>query len=56
MRAELIFGQKPIMSIEQNIVSWLALSWQDEMSREDLLTPQIQQMERRSKDIEIKAR
>jgi hypothetical protein len=41
MPAELIFGQKPIMPIEQNIVSWLALAWQDEISREELLDLRI---------------
>ena len=29
MPIELIMGQKPVMPIEQNIVSWSALSWED---------------------------
>jgi hypothetical protein len=37
MLVELIFGQKPIMLIEHNIISWLLLPWQDEMNKEDLL-------------------
>ena len=52
MPAELIFGQKPIMPIEQSIVSWLALPWQDEISREELLALRIRQLERREDDIE----
>ena len=29
---QLIMGQKHIMPIEQNIISWTALSWEDGMS------------------------
>ena len=39
--AELIFEQKLIMSVEQGIVSWMALPWQDEITREDLLALRI---------------
>ena len=52
MPAKLIFGQKPIMPIEQSIVSWLALPWQDEICREELLALQIRQLEQREDDIE----
>ena len=52
MPAELIFGQKPIMPIDQSIVSWLALRWQDEISREELLTLRIRQLKPREDDIE----
>ena len=45
MPTELIFGQKPIMPVEQSIVSWSALPWQDEISREDLLALRIWQLE-----------
>ena len=38
---EVIFGQKTIMPIEQTTASWLALPWQDEMTREDLLAFRI---------------
>jgi hypothetical protein len=41
MPAELIFGRKPIMPVERSIVSWLALPWQDEINREDLLALRI---------------
>ena len=41
MPTELIFKQKPILPVEQSIVSWLALPWQDEISREDLLALRI---------------
>jgi hypothetical protein len=53
MPAELIFEQKPIMSVEQSILSWLALPWQDEISREDLLALRIRQLEQRTEDIEV---
>ena len=53
MPAELIFEQKPIMSVEQSIVSWLALPWQDEISEEDLLALRIQQLEQKPEDIEV---
>ena len=52
MPAKLIFGQTPIMPIEQSIVSWLALPWQDEICREELLVLQIRQLEQREDDIE----
>jgi hypothetical protein len=41
------------MPVEQSIVSWLALPWQDEMSREDLLALRIRQLEQRSENIEV---
>ena len=53
MPTELIFGQKPIMPVEQSIISWLALPWQEEISREELLALRIRQLERRTEDIEI---
>ena len=37
MSAELMFGQDPVMSIERNIASCMTISWEDEMSREELL-------------------
>jgi hypothetical protein len=45
MPIKLIFGQKPIMPIEESIVSSLALPWQDEISREELLALRIRQLE-----------
>ena len=53
MPTELIMGQKPVMPIERNIVSWTALSWEDGMSREDLLATRIRQLEQRPEDIEM---
>ena len=53
MPAELIFGQKPIMPVEQSIISWFALPWQDEISREDLLALRIRQLERNLEDVEV---
>ena len=41
------------MRVEQSIISWFALPWQDEISREDLLALRIRQLERNSEDIEV---
>ena len=53
MPAEIIYGQTPIMPIEEAIASWNVLPWEDNMSREDLLALRIRQLERRPEDIEI---
>ena len=53
MPSELILGQKPIMLIEQSVLSWVALPWADEMSREELLALRIRQLERRDEDVQI---
>ena len=52
MPAELMFGQKPIMPMEQTISSWATVDWRDEMSREELLAARIRQLERRPEDVE----
>ena len=52
MPAELIDGQKPIMSVERTIASWTKIDWANEMSREELLAARIQQLERRPEDVE----
>ena len=54
MLAELIFGQKPIMLIEQSIVSWMALPWQDEISREYLRSEDIEVAKARLKNARLK--
>jgi hypothetical protein len=41
------------MPVEQSIVSWMALPWQHEISREDLLALRIRQLEQRTEDIEV---
>jgi hypothetical protein len=41
MPAELIFGHKPIIPVEQSIISWLAMPWQNEIRKEELLALQI---------------
>jgi hypothetical protein len=41
------------MPVEQSIISWLALLWQEEISKEELLALRIRQLERRTEDIEI---
>ena len=52
MLTKLMFGQKPIMSIERTITSLMAVDWMDEMNREGLLAAQIRQLEQRSEDVE----
>jgi hypothetical protein len=52
MPAELMYGQKPVMPTERTIVSWAALEWRNEMSREELLAARIRQLERRPEDVE----
>ena len=52
MLAELMFGQNPIMSVEQTITSWVAVNWANEMSREELLTTRMGQLERWPEDME----
>lgn len=52
MPAELMFGQKPIMPIEEVVPTWSVLPWEDGLTREDLLALRIRQLERRTEDIE----
>ena len=52
MPAELLFGQKPVMPIEDVVPTWSVLPWVDGLSREELLALRIRQLERRPKDIE----
>ena len=52
MPTELMYGQKPIMPAEKTITLWAAMDWKDEMSREELLTARIRQLERRPEDME----
>lgn len=55
MPAELMLGQKPIMPTEQDLITWATLPWKDEMSREDLLSVRIRQLERRPEDVSAAA-
>ena len=41
------------MSTEESITSCVAMSWDDEMSREDRLDVQIRQLERRPRDLKL---
>ena len=41
MPAELMYGQKPIMSMERTNSSWATVDWRDEMSRQELLAARI---------------
>jgi hypothetical protein len=52
MPVELIYGQKPMMPVEEDIPTWVFLSWEDGISRERLLELRIQQLERLPEDIE----
>ena len=52
MPAELMYGQKPVMPIERTITSWVAIPWENKMSREQLLAARIRQLERRPEDLE----
>ena len=53
MPAELMYGQKPVMPIEDVILSWNVLPWENGISREDVLVLHILQLKRRPDDIEI---
>jgi hypothetical protein len=52
MLAELMYGQKPIMPVEQTISSWAEVDWKNEMSWEELLVARIRQLERRPEKVE----
>jgi hypothetical protein len=52
MPVELMHGQKPMMPGEENIPTWMFLSWEDGISRERLLELRIQQLERLPEDLE----
>ena len=51
MPAELMTGQAPIMPTQTAIATWTVLPSKEEMSREDLQTVLIQQLEGRPEDI-----
>ena len=53
MPAELMYGQKPVMPIEETITSWVAMPWENEMSREELLATRIRKLKRRPEDLEL---
>ena len=38
MTAKLVYGQKTVMPIERTIVSWVVIPWENEISREGLLS------------------
>ena len=52
MPAELMYEQKPLMPIEKTIPSGVAIPWENEMNREELLVARIRQLERRHEDLE----
>ncbi|KAL3699107.1 hypothetical protein R1sor_017129 [Riccia sorocarpa] len=51
MPVELILGQKPILPIEDSVLSWVSLPWEDGVDRETLLAWRIRQLERREEDL-----
>ena len=52
MPPKLMYGQKPVMPVEEVVPTWNVLPWQDGLSMERLLTLRIRQLERRLEDIE----
>ena len=46
MLTELIYKHKLVMPIKETIMSWVAMLWEVEISREDILT-RVRQLERR---------
>jgi hypothetical protein len=53
MRMELMYGQKPMMAVEEDIPTWVFLLWGEYIDRERLLELRIQQLERLPEDIEM---
>ena len=53
MPAELMYGQKPLMPIEETVLSWSCLPWDSDLETADLLALKIRQLERRKEDIDI---
>ena len=53
MPVELMHGQKPIMPAEEDIPTWVFLSWEDGISRERLLELRIQQLGRLPENLDI---
>ncbi|KAL3685686.1 hypothetical protein R1sor_003708 [Riccia sorocarpa] len=51
MPVELILGQKPILPIEDSVLSWVSLPWEDGVDHETLLAWRIRQLERREEDL-----
>jgi hypothetical protein len=51
MPTELMYGQKPVMPIEEVVPTWSVLPWEDGLSNEELLALQIWQLKRRPGDI-----
>ncbi|KAL3702469.1 hypothetical protein R1sor_020491 [Riccia sorocarpa] len=51
MPVQLMLGQKPIMPIEDTVLSWVSLPWEDGIDHETLLALRIRQLERREEDL-----
>ena len=50
---ELMYGYKPVMPIEETIKSSIAMSWENELSQEDIFTTRIGQLERGPEDVKL---
>mgnify|MGYP007069650067 FL=1 len=48
-----MYGQKSMMSMDDTTMSWVAISWENEMSWKELLAIRIRQFERRPEDLEL---
>ena len=53
MPAELMYGQKPVMPVEEVVPTWNVLPWEEGLNREDLLALRIRKLERRPEDVEL---
>ncbi|KAL3686292.1 hypothetical protein R1sor_008866 [Riccia sorocarpa] len=51
MPVQLMLGQKPIMPIEDTVLSWVSLPWEDGVDHKTLLALRIRQLERREEDL-----
>ncbi|KAL3698249.1 hypothetical protein R1sor_012325 [Riccia sorocarpa] len=51
MPVQLMLGQKPIMPIEDTVLSWVSLPWEDGVDHETLLALRIRQLEHREEDL-----
>ena len=50
--ATLMFGQRMRFPVEDNVRTWTALPWRDNLPREELLALRVRQLQRREEDIE----
>jgi hypothetical protein len=51
--AELVSGHLPLMPIEEDVCSWRAIEWEDQVSREELITRRIEHFNLRPGMVEL---